>query len=66
MKAQGNTWTTVEAGKSERQKGRVETARIQDLWIGLGLLPLCAERFSKLAIEGSNRKGWEDALTLLP
>lgn len=38
-KTQGNKWATVEAGRGGRQKGKLETARIQDFWVGLFLLP---------------------------
>lgn len=47
----------MEAGRGGRQKGRLETARIQDFWVGLGLPPPRIQRLSKLAIEGSNKKG---------
>lgn len=49
MKAQGNKWAPVEAGKSERQKGSLDTASIRYFWVGLGWPPPWGERFFKLA-----------------
>lgn len=58
-------------GHSRSQKwweaeGRLETARIQDFWVGLGLPPPWVERFSKLQLKGPTKRAKEGVLTLLP
>lgn len=51
--------------KGWETEGRLETARIQDFWVGLGLPPPWVERFSKLQLKGPTKRAEEGVPTFL-